>query len=142
MDEQLGSDERWNEREPILPKHRPSSKGGRKRNEDRKCLAGIIHVPKTGCQWQMLTHGEDEPSGRTCGRRFAEWTKAGLWVQVHRRLLNVLGQAQQIDLSVVGVDSASVRALKGGARADLTLRTGARRAAKGISSATKRACRG
>jgi transposase len=123
------SDGLWDEVEPILPKHLPSPKGGAPRAGDRGCLEGVVHVLRTGCQWQELPRCPDRwPSGSTCWRRFDEWTRAGVWPQLHRRLLNVLGSAGEVDLSKAVVDSASVRALKGGHTPGRTPPTGRRTA--------------
>ena len=110
----LVSDELWEQVEPILPKRPPDPRGGAPRKPDRPCLEGVVYVLRTGCQWQQLPGSERWPSGSTCWRRFGEWTRAGVWPRLHRKLLNVLGAAGQVDLSKAVVDSASVRALKGG----------------------------
>ena len=114
MAEPLVLDGLWTEIEPLLPKHPPSPLGGAPRKPDRACLEGIVHVLKTGTQWQQLPQCDLWPSGSTCWRRFKEWTLAGVWPQLHRRLLNLLGVAGEIDLDHVVVDSASLRAKKGG----------------------------
>jgi transposase len=106
-------DEFWNEIKPLLPMHRPDPRGGAPRVNDRRCLEGIAFVLRTGCQWQMLPKSDRWPSGSTCWRRFTEWIRAGVWPQLHRKLLNRLGKAGQIELDTVVVDSASVRAKKG-----------------------------
>jgi transposase len=137
----LVSDALWEQVEPLLPKHRPSPKGGAPRQKDRKCLEGIIYVLKTGCQWQALPHSDRWPSGSTCWRRHAEWTAAGLWPALHQKLLNVLGKAGQIDLDKAVVDSASVRALFGGAIPAPTPRIEANTAANATSSAIRQASR-
>ena len=63
-------------------------------------------------------------SGSSCWRRFDEWTDAGVWPELHRRLLNRLGTAGGVNLDRVVVDSQSVRAVKGGAPTPApTLRT-------------------
>lgn len=131
MPQPLVCDELWNPIEAILPKHPPDPRGGAPRAPDRPCLEGILHVLKTGCQWQRLPKCELWPSGSTCWRRFAEWTQAGVWTQLHRSLLNILGQSGQIDLSVAVVDGASVRAVKGGRTADRIPQIGRKTAAKG-----------
>jgi transposase len=129
MPRPLVSDELWDRIEPILPKHTPNPKGGPPRRSDRAALEGICHVLKTGCQWQRLPPCELWPSGSTCWRRFAEWTRAGVWPQLHRVLLNVLGRSGEIDLSVAVVDSASARAVKGGRTPAPTPRTARKTAA-------------
>ncbi len=131
MPQPLVCDELWNHIESLLPKHPPDPHGGAPRAADRPCLEGILHVLKTGCQWQRLPKCDLWPSGSTCWRRFAEWTAGGIWPQLHRLLLNVLGEAGQIDLSVAVVDAASVRAVKGGRTADPIRRIGQKRAANG-----------
>jgi IS5 family transposase len=55
-------------------------------------------------------------SGMTCWRRLKEWNEAGVWEELHRRLLDRLGQADQIDWERAALDSASVPELLGGQR--------------------------
>jgi transposase len=113
MAEPLVTDELWNGIEPLLPKHPMTSRGGHPRHSDRRCLEGILYVLRTGTQWQKLPRCDRWPSGSTCWRRFNEWSRAGVWPQLHRKLLNVLGRLGAIDLRSIIVDSASVRAKKG-----------------------------
>jgi len=129
MAEPLVSDELWREVEPLLPEHPPNPKGGAPRKPDRPCLEGVLHVLRTGCQWRMLPACDLWPSGSTCWRRFAEWTRSGAWPQLHRRLLNLLGAAGAVDLDRVVVDSATVRAKKGARTPGPARSTGARTAA-------------
>lgn len=113
MAEPFISDEFWNEIKPLLPEHPPNPRGGAPRKNDRQCLEGIAHVLRTGCQWERLPKCDRWPSGVTCWRRFTEWSQAGVWPQLHRKLLNRLGKAGEVRLDTVVVDSASVRAKKG-----------------------------
>ena len=125
-------DELWDEIEPLLPPPPPPSpKGGRPPVEHRKALSGILHVLRTGCQWQMLPTAAFGVSGSSCWRRFRDWTAAGVWPELHRRLLNRLGRLGGVDLSYVVVDSQSVRAVKGGRTPAPTPPTAASRAASG-----------
>lgn len=128
MAEPLVSNELWKQIEPFIPKHLPDPRGGAPRKDDRACLEGIVHVLRTGCQWKLLPRCERWPSGITCWRRFTEWTRAGVWTQFHRHLLNELGIAGRVDLSRVVVDSASVRAKKGAHTAAPALWTAAKMA--------------
>lgn len=126
--------ELWEEIEPLLPPPPPrSSKGGRPPVPNRDALRGIILVLRTGIPWQMLPTEAFGVSGSSCWRRFHEWTLAGVWPAVHRRLLNRLGQLGGVDLSRAVVDSQSVRALKGGPTAAPTPPTAARGAANATS---------
>lgn len=107
-------DELWSEVEPLIPKRRRSPKGGRPPVEDRQALTGILFVLRTGLPWNMLPQEMGCGSGVTCWRRLNEWTEAGVWPELHGRLLNVLGKVGEIDLSLAVIDSASVRAVFGG----------------------------
>jgi transposase len=128
---ELLPDELWQEIEPLLPPHPPPSpKGGRPPVEDRDALSGIVFVLKTGIPWQALPTEVFGVSGSSCWRRFDEWTKAGVWAELHPRLLSRLGKAGGVNLDRVVVDSQSVRAVKGGAITPApTPRTGPRAAA-------------
>lgn len=123
--------ELWNEIKPFLPKHSPKPQGGRPRVEDRACLTGIIFVLRTGLPWQMIPAEMGCGSGSTCWRRLQEWTTAGVWPEVHRRLLNHLGRLRQIDWSNAVIDSASVRAVFGGGTRGRTPQTGPKKAVNG-----------
>jgi transposase len=118
----------WKAIAPLLPEHERSPKGGRPPVPDRACLEGIIFVLKTGMPWQMLPTRLGYGSGSTCWRRFHAWTQLGVWPELHRRLLHVLGRRGRINLERAVIDSASVGALKGGYTPARTLPIAARRA--------------
>jgi transposase len=114
MAKELLPDALWHEIEPLLPPHPPPSpKGGRPPVGDRDALSGILFVLKTGIPWQALPAEAFGVSGSSCWRRFEQWTRAGIWPELHRRLLNRLGKAGGVNLDRVVVDSQSVRAKKG-----------------------------
>ncbi len=123
----------WKAIAPLLPEHRPSPKGGRPPVPDRACLEGIIFVLKSGMPWQMLPTRLGYGSGSTCGRRFHAWTRLGVWPELHRRLLRVLGRRGRIELERAVIDSVSVRALQGGRTPGRTPRTAEKRAAHATS---------
>ena len=111
---ELVSDKLWKHIEPLLPKFKPSPKGGRPRVSDRQALAGVIFVLKTGIPWQALPREMNCGSGSTCWRRFSEWTRLDVWPKLHVLLLTVLGKRGAINLERAVIDSASVRAVFGG----------------------------
>ena len=113
----------WKEIEPLLPKHAASPKGGRPPVSDRACLTGIVFLLKSGLPWNMLPPEMGCGSGVTCWRRMRDWTRQGVWPEVHRRLLRRLGKRGSIRLSRAVIDSASVRALFGGLTPDRIPRT-------------------
>jgi transposase len=118
----------WEAIAPLLPEPVPSPKGGRPPVPNRDCLEGIIFVLRTGMPWQMLPTELGFGSGSTCWRRFRAWTKLGVWPQLHQHLLRVLGRHGKIDLERAVIDSASMRALKGGPTPARTPRIAAKRA--------------
>jgi transposase len=108
----LVDDDLWSVVEPLLPKHKPSPKGGKPPVPDRCCLTGILFVLKTGIAW------EDFPCEMGCGmtllNRLRQWDKAGVWKAMHRIMLDKLRAEGHVDFGRVIVDSASVRAMHGG----------------------------
>lgn len=116
MAKPLVSDELWNVIEPLIPKHESCPQGGRPPIEDRKALAGIIFVLKSGIPWEMLPQEMGCGSGMTCWRRLRDWKAAGVWDRLHQLLLDRLRAAGEIDWSRATVDSASVRAVGGGTK--------------------------
>lgn len=110
----LVSDELWSVIEPLIPKRRPTSEGGRPPIDDRKVLTGILFVLKSGIPWEMLPQEMGCGCGMTCWRRLRDWHAAGVWDRLHRELLKRLREADQIDWSRAAVDSSSVRAVGGG----------------------------
>jgi len=130
MAKELLPDELWHEIEPLLPPHPPhAGKGGRPPADDRDALRGILFVLRTGIPWQALPAEAFGVSGSSCWRRFDEWTTAGVWPELHKRLLNRLGKAGGVNLDRVVADSQSVRALRGANTPAPTPRTGPRGAA-------------
>jgi len=134
------TDELWAEIEPLLPKRRMTSNGGRPWRDDRAALAGIVFVLRTGIPWQALPAELGCGSGSTCWRRFAEWTEAGVWPELLERLIARAGRLGLIDLCRAVIDSQSVRAVSGGRTPGRTRPTAARTAANATSSRTPAAC--
>ena len=130
----LLADEVWNEIQPLLPPPKPRPQGGRPPVPDRDCLTGIIMVLRSGMPWNMLPAELGCGSGVTCWRRLRDWTEAGLWPEIHQRLLNRLGRLRKINLSRGVIDSASVRAVLGGRTPARTPRIEGKAAANAMGS--------
>ena len=135
------TDELWEAIEPLLPKEPPKPKGGRPRVSDRAALTGIIFVLKSGIPSEMLPQEMGCGSGSTCWRRLRDWEEAGVWEELHRVLLERLGQGDKIDWSRALLDSASVPAKRGARRSARTRRIGANRARSTTLFRTERASR-
>ncbi len=130
MAAELLPEELWIEIKPLLPPPpAPSSKGGRPPVDNKAALKGIIFVLRCGVAWQRLPTEAFHVSGSSCWRRFTEWTEAGIWPELHRRLLNRLGKLGGVQMDHAIVDSQSVLAVKGGRTPARTLQIAARRAA-------------
>ncbi len=116
MAKALLPDSLWERIEPLLPKVKPSLKGGRPRVSDRACLTGILFILKTSTPWEYLPQEMNCGSGMTCWRRLRDWHNAGVWQKIWELLLNELGAAGEINLDWAVIDSCSVRAIFGGRR--------------------------
>jgi transposase len=108
-------DELWELFQRVVPEppSRPQG-GGRRRHGDREAQAAIVFVATSGCTWQQLPSASFGPSGATAHRRFAEWTKARVWAELHRPVLDELGARGELDWSRCTIDSVNMRALKRG----------------------------
>ena len=122
MSERLIDDALWRRIEPLLPKppRRRWKTMGRPRIPDRAALTGILFVLRSGIPWQMLPKEMGCGSGSTYWRRLVRWQRVGVWRRLHAVLLAELRRRGQLDLARAVVDSASVRALRGGKKLDRT----------------------
>ena len=139
MSQRLIDDALWSRIAPLLPKppRRRWKAMGRPRVPDRAALTGILFVLRSGLPWQMLPKEMGCGSGSTCWRRLERWQRAGVWRRLHAVLLAELRQRGQLDLTRALVDSASVRALRGGKQLDRTQPIAVRRARSTIFSPTR-----
>jgi transposase len=128
MAKELVTDELWEVIEPLLPEEPPKPKGGRPRIDDRAALTGIIFVLKSGIPWEMLPQEMGCGSGMSCWRRLKEWQEAGVWARLHQKLLDRLGEADQIEWERASLDAASVAAPRGAKRPARTRQIRANRA--------------
>jgi transposase len=82
---------------------------------DRNCFAALVFMCRTSTPWALLPANElGCGSATTAWRRLEEWQRAGVFDQLSLVLLDRLGEAGRINLGRVSVDSASLRARKGG----------------------------
>jgi transposase len=100
--------------QPLLPPEPTRRHGGPPRVPHRAALGGILFVLRHGLRWRELPPELGFGSGVTCGRRLRRWQVLGVWRAVHRVVLNWLGDLGAIDWSRASLDSASVRAKRGG----------------------------
>lgn len=128
MPKALIDDDLWTRIESLLPKRRGRHRryAGRMPIPDRAVLTGILFVLRSGIPWNMLPPEMGCGSGTTCWRRLVRWQRAGVWKRLHTVLLDELRRRGQLDLARAVVDSASLRAVRGGKKLDRTLPIAAR----------------
>ena len=126
----LLDDDLWALVAPLIPqrRRRRGHRHGREPIPDRAVLTGILYVLRSGVPWQMLPKEMGCGSGSTCWRRLVAWEHAGVWKKLHHRLLAELRRRGQLDQRWTVIDSASVRALRGGRKLDRTQPIAVRRA--------------
>ncbi|RKH56654.1 IS5 family transposase [Corallococcus llansteffanensis] len=112
MARELVPDALWERVAPLVPVPK-KKKLGRPRANERAALEAIVFVFRTGIAWEMLPAKQFGLSGMTAWRRLEQWTRAGVFEQLQRVLLNEMGQRSQVDFSRASLDSSSVRAKKG-----------------------------
>ena len=111
------SDEQWALIKPYLP-YRAA---GRRREDDRRIISGIIHVPRSGCRWR------DCPSEygpyTTVYNRYNRWSQKGVWQYLFGELTAALAGTPE----EISVDSTHVKAHRcaGGGKGGLLLRPSA-----------------
>ncbi|WP_232616345.1 IS5 family transposase [Leptospira kirschneri] len=98
----------WKQIAPLIPKEKVNPKGV----PTRLVMAGIIYRMKTGCQWRAIPN--EFGSGQTCHRRFQEWERAGVFKKIYKSILKYYDVKNQIAWDWASMDSAMVKAPKGG----------------------------
>ena len=104
----------WQRIEAWIPRHPPDPSGGRPRILDRTVMSGILYRLRTGCQWDAIP--SEFGSGSTCYRRFVEWQEAGVFHKMHVEMLLFYDRKRGIGWTWSSLDSAIVKAPKGGTR--------------------------
>jgi predicted ATPase/transposase/DNA-binding XRE family transcriptional regulator len=99
-------DDLWAVLAPLLPEEAPSPQGGRRRNDNRLTLAGILYVLKRGIAWQDLPQSLGYGSGMTCLRRKQAWERAGIWPRIEQILI----ERDEISQPLQTIPRASVSA--------------------------------
>ena len=114
--DELVPDDLWAIVEPLLPPPPRPWWGGRVHTiPARNCFAAIVYMARTSTPWRLLPAQElGCGSPATAWRRLNEWAKAGVFERLHLEVLDRLGLAGRLDWSRASVDSASVRAKRGG----------------------------
>jgi transposase len=102
----------WERMEPLLPKYRPSRKGGRPRLPLRNVANGIFYVLVTGAQWKAMPR--EFGSGSAIHAYFQEWVRQGVFAKLWRLALKEYDQLRGIDWQWQSLDGTMTKAPLGG----------------------------
>jgi len=102
----------WERMEALLPKYRPSRKGGRPRLPLRNVANGIFYVLATGCQWKAMPR--EFGSGSALHAYFQEWVALGVFRTLWRIALEEYDDLKGIDWEWQSLDGAMTKAPLGG----------------------------
>ena len=101
-------DDLWARFEPLIPPAPARPRGGRPPLPARAVLAQVIFRLRTGCPWKAL------PNGSTVHRRFSAWVERGAFPALWRGLVEEYDYERGAALDWASLDSAIVKAPKGG----------------------------
>jgi transposase len=111
------SDELWQKIEPLLPKPKSRLRGrGKKRRNvggrpaapRRRVMAGILHILRTGCQWNAVP--KEFGSGKTLHRYFQKWVRARVFKKMWQAGLMEYDEVKGIQWEWQSVDGAMTKA--------------------------------
>jgi transposase len=105
------TDAQWAKVEPLLPKFKPSAKGGRKPVDNRRVFEGILWVLRSGARWKDLP--PEYPSPTTCWRRLRDWEEQDVWLTIWRKFLAELDEKGQLEWAETFADGSFAPAKKG-----------------------------
>ncbi len=106
-------DDLWEECRGLLPPEKAAGTPGRPVVPFRRVLDGILHVLRTGCQWNAL-NATGICSSSSAHRRFQEWTKAGVFEQLWALGLQEYDDLKGIEWAYQAMDGAMTKAPLGG----------------------------
>ena len=105
----------------LIKPHLPYRAAGRRREDDRRIISGIIHVLQSGCRWRDCPP-EYGPS-TTVYNRYNRWSQKGHWQYLFAALTAALsGTPEQISIDASHV---KVHRCAGGGKGGLLLRSSA-----------------
>ena len=93
------SDKAWAATKPHLPRGKP----GKPRVDDRRAIAGILRILKTGGCWRERAAQYGPPT--TIDNRFNRWSRLGVW----QRIFEAVAAAGEVP-DQLSLDSSQVKA--------------------------------
>ena len=125
------TDAQWAVLDPLFRPQRRSDGRGRPWRDTRAVVNGVLWILRTGAPWHDLPNRY--PPYQTCHRRFQQWQRSGVLLQLLQKLAEDLRDRGKLDLSEAFVDASFSSAKKG---APPSVLLDAVRAAKSWRSAT------
>jgi putative transposase len=107
------SDELWERIEPLLNQLDPPADKGRKRDDQRRVLDGIIFRLRTGCQWNQIPRVYSDDS--TIHRYFHRWCELGLFAKLWASLVKECDELKGVSWKWQAADCMMGKARFGGA---------------------------
>ncbi len=102
----------------LIKPHLPYRAAGKRREDDRRIISGIIHVLQSGCRWRDCPP-EYGPS-TTVYNRYNRWSQKGHWQYLFAELTAALsGMPEQISIDATHV---KVHRCAGGGKGGLLFR--------------------
>ena len=74
----------------LIKPYLPFRAAGRRREDDRRMISGIIHVLQSGCRWRDCP-AEYGPS-TTVYNRYNRWSQKGIWQYMFAELTAALSE--------------------------------------------------
>ena len=106
-------DELWDATiHPLILRHDPPKRLGRKRIDQRRALNGMIHQGRSGCQWNRLP--KEFPDDSSVHRTFQRWVKLGVFDRIWAVLLEACEDLGGCDWEWQAADGAMGKARMGG----------------------------
>jgi transposase len=113
------SEELWEQVDKLLPARAPRDPGktyqrkpggGRSGVDRRKVFEAIVRVLRTGCQWNSISKKRDGVSSSSVHRRFLEWTRAGVFLELWRKGLAEYDELEGIAWEWQSIDATQTKA--------------------------------
>jgi len=106
------TDEQWRRLEPLLPRWKPSKKGGRPSADNRAIFEGIPWILRTGARWRDLPE-DYGVCPATCWRRLHRWEEESVSEDVWQEYLRQLDDRNLLSWQECFIDATFTPAKRG-----------------------------
>ena len=105
----------------LIKAYLPYRAAGKRREDDRRIISGIIHVLQSGCRWRDCPSQYGPPT--TIYNRYNRWSQKGIWQYMFRELTTALSGSPD----EISIDSTHIKAHRcaGGGKGGLLFRPSA-----------------